>query len=158
MSGMSRRIIRMEETQRLSVEALKAGWVWMSHPAHFIGGMNCRFHLNTCVNEKYIISTVGELLWDEGVREIMAKSRGVLLEGKGDARLADYMKKIGYEEVGFGRKFETMVFTAKRNPSPDSQCCLWVVSDFSDLDMYGCNDAAEANRIHLDMCEKWSLL
>ena len=48
------------------------------------------------------------------VREIYAKSREVKLEGVGDVRDADYIKKVGYEEIGDGRKYETMVFKARK--------------------------------------------
>ena len=130
----------------------KAEWTWMPHAGHFICGSDCRFHLNTCVGH-YIVSTVGEYLPDEGVREILAENRGVKIEGRGDYRRADYMKKIGFEEIGLNRKYETMVFPAKYVPG---ECCDYSPADFSELDMNGYNDAAEAYKGHLAMCEKWS--
>jgi hypothetical protein len=40
-------------------------WVWMRHPAHFIGAGDCQFFLATYVGT-YIVSTVGERLSDLG--------------------------------------------------------------------------------------------
>ena len=86
----------------------------MPHPAHLIVSRDCRFHLATFIPGArvcgVIISTVGEWLPDSEVREITARCRGVQLEGRGDARLADYMAKIGFQEIGAGRTYETMVF------------------------------------------------
>jgi hypothetical protein len=132
----------------------KADWVWMPHAGHLIVGHNCRFHLATYVGG-YIVSTVGEYLPDAPVREIIAESRGITLEGKGDTRRADYMAKIGYEQIGAGRLYETMVFRAV--PAfPGEDCCPWRQRDGCELDFAGYNDAAAAFRGHLAMCEEWS--
>jgi hypothetical protein len=130
----------------------KSDWTWMPHPGHFIGGNNCRFHLNTYVGE-YIVSTVGEYLPDSAVREILAKSRGIELEGKGDYREYDYLKKNGYEKLGLDRLYETMVF--KAGPSKDP-CCPFRATDFSNLDFDGYNTPEDAFKGHLAMCDKWS--
>lgn len=132
----------------------KEEWVWMPHAGHLIVGRDCRFHLNTCVG-KYIVSTVGEYLPDEPVRQIFADVRNITLEGKGDERLNDYMKKIGFMEVGLNRLYETMVFPAK-DKLDKNLCCPCRVSDWAELDMQGYNDATEAYKGHLEMCEKWS--
>ncbi len=97
----------------------KADWVWMPHPAHFICARDCRFHLATKVGD-FIVSTVGELLPDSAVREIYAECRSITLEGEGDARLTDWMTKAGYEDIGYQRKYETMVFIAARQLSSPS--------------------------------------
>ena len=131
-------------------------WVWMPHPGHLIISRDCRFHLNTCVGN-YIVSTVGEYLPDSQVREIMANSKGVVLEGRGDTRLADFMKKIGYENIGFNRKYETMVFPA--SPAPKGRlndCCPFRLESGREVDMAGYNDPGEAYRGHLMMCRKWA--
>ena len=135
----------------------KAKWIWMPHPAHFICARDCKFHLATNVGN-HIVSTVGEYLPDAPVREIYAQSRGFVLEGKGDARLADYIKKLGYEEIGYQRKYETMVFTSGPSTVTDSewQCCPWVVADYSELDVRGYNTASAAYNGHLELCDKWS--
>jgi hypothetical protein len=129
-------------------------WIWMPHPAHFICGSQCKFHLATYVG-KYIVSTVGEYLPDYEVREIFAKCRGVMLEGRGDERTNDYMRKIGFEDIGVNRKYETMVFKAKKNLDKHYKCCPWQLSDFSCLEMEGYNDPGKASEGHYKLCEKW---
>lgn len=134
----------------------KSEWVWMPHPGHLIVALDCRFHLNTYVGG-YIVSTVGEYLPDSAVREIFAQSRGVTLEGRGDSRRYDYMKKIGYEKIGWDRLYETMVFPAKSNQDDGKHCCPWLAADWSELDTRGYNDSEAAARGHLEMCEKWAV-
>jgi hypothetical protein len=55
-------------------------WIWMPHPAHFIGAYKCSFRLATCVGD-WIVSTVGE-----------------------------YKPQNEIVELGYLRKYETMVF------------------------------------------------
>lgn len=130
----------------------KENWVWMPHPGHFICARWCQFFLNTYVGG-YIVSTVGEYVPDAQVREIFAESRGVKLEGIGDTRLADYMKKIGYEDLGLDRKYETMVFKAKKSKA---KCCPHEMKSASDIDFDGYNTADEAKKGHYKLCLKWS--
>jgi hypothetical protein len=130
----------------------KKDWVWMPHPGHLIVARDCRFHLNTYVGG-YIVSTVGEYIPDAPVREILAECRGIKLEGLGDARLADYMEKIGYQEIGLDRLYETMVFKAD---SKKEGCCPYRVSEYSEEDIEGYNDAKAAFKGHMKLCEKWS--
>ena len=130
----------------------KSDWVWMPHAGHFICSHDCRFFLTTRVGG-FIVSTVGEYLPDETVREITAKHQGVVLEGQGDARRADFLKKIGYLEVGYGRKYETMVFVAKPSDNP---CCPFMAASWDEHDFAGYMEPGDAYRGHLAMCEKWS--
>jgi len=130
-------------------------WVWMPHAAHFICGNDCRFHLATYVGG-YVVSTVGEYLPDSQVREILAQSRRITLNGKGDERLADYMKKVGYEDLGYQRKYETMVFKAERMTAKGDQCCPWRMKTPDDVDMEGYNTPEAATAGHMKLCEKWS--
>lgn len=132
----------------------KENWVWMPHAGHFICGNDCRFHLFTYVGG-YVVSTVGELFPDESTREIYVKSRGIVLEGKGDARATDFLVKHGYVEIGVGRTYETMVFKAKRAPK-DRQCCPWQMTSGSNLDFLGYNDPAAALKGHMKLCRKWA--
>jgi hypothetical protein len=127
-------------------------WIWMPHPGHFICAAYCRFHLTTCVGD-YLVSTVGEWVPDASVRELLAQSNGIVLEGKGDAREADYMRKMGFHEIGAGRRYETMVFAARK---ADDECCPWRMADSTELDFDGYNDAGAARLGHLALCEKWS--
>ncbi len=131
-------------------------WVWMPHPAHLIVGNECRFRLATYVGG-YIVSTVGEWLPGESVREIMAQSRGITLEGIGDAREYDFMRKIGFMEIGLDRTYETMVFPAKTRSDVSRRCCPWeCVHDKGEVDFDGYQDAVNAYRGHMIRCEKWS--
>lgn len=130
------------------------GWIWMPHPGHYSRSHECRFHLNTYTNG-YIISTVGELWPPDNEREIIAKSRGITLRGIGDARASDYMKKIGFHDVGFNRQYETMVFHAQRNLSADTQCCPYIVANHSEIQVRGYNTAMDAYRGHLALCTKY---
>lgn len=131
-----------------------ADWIWMPHPAHFICARDCRFFLATRVGP-YVVSTVGEMIPDAPVREIYAQSRGIDLVGRGDERLADYMRKIGYEEIGCGRKYETLVFRAKAADEKNS-CCPWRIDVSSELDGRGYNEPHDAYQGHLELCRKWS--
>lgn len=130
----------------------------MPHSGHFIGGNHCRFHLNTKVG-KYIVSTVGELWWDDrGVREIHAsihdpewhKENNHLM---GDAYSAAYFKQFGFEELGFGRTYETMVFGAVK---ADDACCPWKINVGDEKDSDGYTAAEEAYKGHLKLCAKWA--
>lgn len=130
----------------------KEDWIWMPHAAHFIGANYCRFHMSTKVG-KVIVSTVGEYFPDHEVREIFAKTRGIMLKGKGDEREYDYMRKIGYEDIGCDRKYETMVFYA--DPA-EHICCPWRVRvTGGELDLLGYNDPGDAYLGHMELCRKW---
>jgi len=130
----------------------KDKWVWMPHAGHFICSDKCQFHLNTRVG-KYIISTVGEYLPDSQVREILAECRGIKLDGKGDAREYDWKKKAGWEELGYNRTYETMVFKSKNS---NHKCCPWEIKSGAEIDMDGYKDADSAYKGHLELCNKYS--
>lgn len=133
-------------------------WEWFGKAGHFICGQDCRFHLCTLVGP-WLVSTVGEYLPDSSIWEIEAKFRGVTLEGRGDARRADYMRKVGYSQIGSGRTYETMVFPAGERCSAEGcGCGMPTASDWSERDERGYNDAAAATRGHYEMCEKWAVL
>lgn len=127
-------------------------WIWMPHPAHLIVSQDCRFHLATYLPTGHIVSTVGEWLPDAGAREIFADTKGIKLKGKGDERRYSFINQHGFVEIAAGRKYETMVFTAKAG----NDCCPWQVANHEELDCAGYNDAGEAYRGHLAMCEKWA--
>lgn len=130
-------------------------WQWFGNAGHFICAYECRFHLTTQVGA-WLVSTVGQYLPDSQVREIAARTRGVVLEGRGDAREYDYLRKLGYDDIGHGRKFETMVFRAGE-PCSELECaCGLPKIDGQELDVEGYNDAGAATRGHYAMCEKWA--
>ena len=130
-------------------------WKWYGHPAHFVCSEDCRFHLTTLVGN-YVVSTVGELFFDSEVRETLARSRGIQLEGRGDARRADWLHKNGYEDIGLDRKYETMVFrwSGKVCDLKGCDCGLPEIS-LSELDSRGYNNAGDATRGHYELCETW---
>lgn len=136
----------------------KEKWIWMPHVGHLIVGNKCRFHLNTYVG-KYIVSTVGEY-WPERVsREIHAKVHNPKWLEKNIQRLGDnfdnaYFKKFGFEEVGLGRTYETMVFKAMRIKKV--KCCPYTAKYWSEIDMDSYNRPEDAYKGHLKMCKKWS--
>lgn len=132
-------------------------WQWFGSPGHFICSYDCRFHLCTQVG-KWLVSTVGQYLPDESIREHSAERRGIRLVGKGDARRADYMARVGYEEIGYNRTFETMVFRAGAPCMIEDCGCLMPSIVPSELDMLGYNDAGAATRGHMALCEKWAAI
>lgn len=129
----------------------KEGWVWMPHAAHLSVGDRCRFRLATCVGA-WVVSTVGEWLPDETTREIIARSRGVALEGIGDEREADFLRKCGFVELGYRRTYETMVFAAAASPG---SCCAWHAAG-GEVDFQGYSDPASAYAGHMELCERWA--
>ena len=130
-------------------------WEWFGCPAHLIVSNDCRFHLATLVG-KYIVSTVGEWLPDSEVREIFAETKGITLQGRGDDRRADYMKRVGYKEIGLDRLYETMVFEAgDRCAAPECNCGVPNISG-SEVDFDAYNLAGDATRGHMAMCKKWA--
>ncbi len=131
-------------------------WEWFGDAGHLIVSSKCQFHLCTLVG-RFLVSTVGKYLPDEEVREIIARYRGVTLSGKGDARAYDFMRQIGYEEIGADRTFETMVFLAgERCNSADCYCGMPKINGH-ELDADGYNDAGSATKGHYAMCEKWAI-
>ena len=88
------------------------------------------------------------------MREVFNQTRELKLEGKGDAKLADFLKKNGFEELSFGRTYETMVFRAIKDKK--NKCCPYAMQTPTDLEMNGYNSAEDAYKGHLKMCRKWS--
>lgn len=131
-------------------------WIWMPHAGHFILGSCCRFHLSTYVNG-YIVSTVGELWNERGVREIHAGvfDRIWLTANRhlrGDYFDHAYFKRFGYEEIGCDRKYETMVFKAKKSKQ---KCCPYQMTT-GEKDFQGYNSPEGAYLGHLKMCRKYN--
>jgi hypothetical protein len=121
----------------------KDKWIWMPHPAHFIGGKYCQFKLATYVG-KYIVSTVGEWEKDEIDRKF---DRPETEEGKSRFKLIN----------GYGA-YETMVFEAKKRKENDKnyQCCFYEIIVEKMVDEKRYKTATEAYRSHLKLCNKWS--
>lgn len=139
----------------------RENWVWMPHPAHLIVADKCQFHLATYVGG-YIVSTVGEWWPERSSRDIHAKIYDSLWYETnkhlmGDAYDYAYKKRFGFEEIGFGRKYETMVFGAMRMPKDGCPACKWAQVSGRDLDSRAyVDDAAEAVKGHMELCKKWA--
>lgn len=132
----------------------KSEWRWFGKASHFICGHDCRFHLATQVGP-WLVSTVGEYLPDSSTRDILAESRGIVLKGKGDERRASWMQQVGYEEIGYQRTYETMVFRAGEACGGDCGCGVPQI-DGPELDFRGYNNAGDATAGHMELCAKWA--
>ncbi len=132
----------------------KNNWIWMPHPAHFICARDCKFFLATKVG-KYIVSTVGEYLPNSAVQEIFNETRNLKLEGKGDEREADFLKKNGFEEIGLDRTYETMVFKAQKMQKDGCGSCPYRIDVKKEADFMGYNDGKSAYKGHLKFCRKY---
>ena len=104
-------------------------WKWFGTHGHFVCGHYCRFHLCTQVG-KYLISSLGEYIHPR--------------------------HSNGGEEIGCGRKYETMVFFAGEPCSEPSCNCGLPLIDGHEIDMNAYNVRGEANRGHLEMCKKYA--
>jgi hypothetical protein len=133
-------------------------WRWFGCAGHLIVARDCRFHLCTQVGA-FLVSTVGEYWPSESVREILATTKGIVLRGKGDARESDYMRRIGFSEIGSGRLYETMVFrtTGEVCHAPDCGCGLPTVN-YTELDMRGYNTAGAATLGHMELCREYAAM
>lgn len=136
-----------------------SNWRWHGLAGHFICGDKCQFHLCTTVGD-YLVSTVGAMVPDAPIREIYAKSRGLDLQGIGDARETDFLNKNGFEKLGSWGTYETMVFkfSGKGCEAEDcrygGRCGSPRPDSFSDLDGERYDSAADATAGHYSYCEK----
>lgn len=138
----------------------KTNWKWFGHAGHLCVAQWCRFHLCTQVGG-YLVSTVGEYWPPRAVREIHAKIHDVAWFNANCGLLGDnfdsaYMKRFGFEEIGFGRTYETMVFKAG-TPCTDEKCgCGLPEIDGSELDFRGYSSVKNATNGHHELCETWA--
>ena len=101
---------------------------WMPHAGHFICGERCQFRLNTHVNG-FIISTVGEFV------------------------PVSKMDGAAFEEIGYKRLYETMVFKAKKSKHG---CCAYVQKNGNNIDFAGYNKPTDAYNGHMKFIRKYS--
>jgi len=107
---------------------------WFGSAGHFICGQWCRFHLATQVGP-WLVSTVGDF-----------HSIG---------QMRDKGERTESEEIGFGRKYETMFFRAGP-PCTSATCsCGLPTTSGVELDMDGYQTAGEATKGHYAMLDKW---
>ena len=100
-------------------------WKWLGHKQHLAICERCRFSLATELPNGYVVSTMGDY-YPNG--------------------------KTGQEEIGKGRKYETMVFATT---GEYEGCGCPVINDWSELDSAGYNTARDATAGHTEMCKKW---
>lgn len=135
-------------------------WKWFGNAGHLIVSDNCRFHLCTKVG-KYLISTVGQYWPVRPVRQILAQSydpkwlsKNIHL--KGDYFDIAYMERFGFQEIGYNRTYETMVFRAGKVCNRKGCKCGMPLINGSELDSEPYNDTKSATEGHMKMCRKWS--
>ena len=109
-----------------------ATWEWFGTPLHLCVGFSCRYGMATLLPSGFLVSTVGSYFRTEP-------------------------EKLDYdsgEEVGAGRKFETMVFSCSGNER--SECGCPIPESWEEIDCIGYNTHKEANEGHMKACRKWS--
>jgi hypothetical protein len=142
-------------------EIPKSEWKWFGNAGHLIVSRWCRFHLCTLIGD-YVVSTVGEYWPERQVREIHAEVHDPAWltanrHLKGDTFDAEYFKRFGYEEIGYHRKYETMVFRVIGFCEAAECGCGLPDIDGSEHEVDGYNNAKDATEGHMAMCEKWAI-
>lgn len=142
------------------MKVTKDKWVWLPHPAHYICSDKCEFVMATKVG-RYIISTVGQYWPERAVREIHARIHDPKWHAennnlKGDRYDYEYKKRFGYEEIGYQRKFETMVFPSKKMPEGGCEACPYTIKSGRNIDEEHYNEAKDAYKGHMKMCVKYA--
>jgi hypothetical protein len=118
-------------------------WTWFGVPGHFICSRWCRFHLTTCVGP-WLVSTVGEYVHPR--------------HSQGSEKTETEWLKSNWpgEDIGYQRKYETMVFLAGE-PCASSTCgCGLPAINGHEFDSNGYNNRGDAQAGHLAMCAKWA--
>jgi hypothetical protein len=116
-------------------------WKWFGSAGHYICGRWCRFHMCTLVG-KYLISTVGEYVHPR--------------HGQGsESREAEWLlKNWPGEDIGYKRKYETMVFpTGELCKVKDCQCGMPTIYG-NNIDTVGYNGRKDAVEGHYTLCHK----
>lgn len=114
-------------------------WEWCGYKKHFIGGSSCEFGMSTRIGN-WVVSTVGGYQPYKHMNQDMLKK-------------LDIKNPYEYEDIGHGRKFETMVFGFKK---PDCECCTFAADVSKEHGEYfgSYNDPHEARKGHLEICNK----
>lgn len=119
-------------------------WEWFGHAAHFICGRWCRFHMATLVGP-WLVSTVGEYVHPS--------------HSGGSAR-AEYewlKKNHPGADIGWNRKYETMVFRAGEPcREKDCGCGLPTLADATERAVGCYMTAKEATEGHRALCAEWA--
>ncbi len=118
-------------------------WEWFGDPGHFICGQWCRFHLCTKVGE-WLVSTVGAYVHPR---------HGMGSETKEAEWLMDNWPG---EDIGYNRKYETLVFRVTGKCTDEACKCGMPTFDGSETDGEGYGTAGEAAAGHLALCLKYA--
>ena len=119
----------------------KETWEWYGTAGHFICGRWCRFHLLTKVGP-YMVSTVGQYVHPRH-------------SGGNEKTEAEWLdKNWPGEDIGYQRKYETMVFNVSeaRCQEPGCMCGQPMIEDWNKIEGQGYNDAKAATDGHNAMC------
>lgn len=116
-------------------------WKWIGTAGHFICGQWCRFHLTTLIGNM-LVSTIGQYVHPRH-------------SGGHEVEEAEWLAKNPHgEEIGPGRKYETMSFKAGK-PCTGKRCGCGLPTIKSSEIEYGCyNDAKAATKGHMAICKK----
>lgn len=119
----------------------QSDWQWFGDPGHFLCARWCRYHLCTLIG-KYLVSSVGAYVHPchSGGREAT--------EAKW---LADNWPG---EDIGNGRKYETMVFLAGERCTAEGCDCGLPQITGSEILSAGYNTPGDANAGHLELCNR----
>ena len=121
----------------------EAKWEWFGTPGHFICAAWCRFHLCTKVGP-WLVSTVGEYVHPRHSK------------GNEEDETEWLTKNWPGEDIGIGRKYETLVFRAgKRCKLPECGCRQPAI-DGSEVDFAAYNKRGDAAKGHLRLCRKYA--
>ena len=118
----------------------RSEWEFYGNAGHYICGQWCRFHIATKVGP-WLVSTVGEYV-------------PPFASGGSERTEREWLSKnFPGEDIGYNRKYETMVFPAG-NPCPCG--CGMPMIDGDELATNGYNTAAEATAGHFELCNEFS--
>lgn len=118
-------------------------WEWFGNVGHFICGQWCRFHLTTKVGP-WLVSTIGEYVHP---RRSM---------GSEQTEIEWLRDNWPGEDIGYNRKYETMVFHAGDPCSaPGCNCGMPTISGDEEVSE-GCNDAKAATEGHMRFCRQFA--
>ena len=121
----------------------QSDWEWFGSPGHFICARWCRFHLCTKIG-KYLVSTVGEYIPPHCTQGSKATENEWLKDNWPG------------EDIGCGRKYETMVFLCGERCHAEGCNCNQPKIASMEL-ASGCyNERGEANRGHMALCAEWA--
>ena len=141
MKKKQKTLTKKDRSASLAVTSGSAGWEWYGHAAHFCCGRWCRFHLATKVGP-WLVSTVGEYIHPRN-------------SGASEKSEAEWLKdNHPGEDIGFGRKYETMVF--KAGAACECGCGLPTI-DGHEIDCRGANTATDARANHMALCAEYAL-